>query len=296
MNKFITFIPLLIYFNIGISQDYYSEFKQAFTSNDTTRQLEILKSWESDFPNDAELYTSYFNYYFVKAKSAIIVLSPDRPDGQSLELFDSLNQSSGFLGEKTIYANSYFNQGITKINKGIELYPDRLDMRFGKIYAYGQKEEWDDFTSEIIVAIQYSVKNRNQWTWTLNEKKADGEKFFLESLQNYQVQLYETGIDSLLLCMQAIAQEVLKYYPEHIESLSNLAISYLLNKNYKEAIEFLLKAEKINPTDYIVLSNIAYAYKLNGDTQKSIEYYNKVIKYGDEASVEMAKQQIQLMK
>ena len=80
--------------------------------------------------------------------------------------------------------------------------------------------DWKNFTSEIIKTIEYSSKNGNNWTWTNNEKYDGGENDFLLDIQTYQLQLYNTGNDDLLENMREIANEVLKYYPNHIESLS----------------------------------------------------------------------------
>jgi tetratricopeptide (TPR) repeat protein len=189
-----------------------------------------------------------------------------------------------------------FKKGIDWINKGIEQYPNRLDMRFGKTYALGQIKDWDNFTKEIIAAIQYSKINNNSWTWTKNERKNGGKEFFLSSLQDYQVQLYNTGDDKLLVNMGDIAKEVLKLYPDHVESLSNLSIVYMISKDYVKALDVLLKAERINSKDYIVLSNIAHCYKEKGDKTKSIEYYEKTIKYGDEQAKGYAKKMIEELK
>jgi cytochrome c-type biogenesis protein CcmH/NrfG len=115
----------------------------------------------------------------------------------------------------------------------------------------------------------------------------------LGTIQSYQVQLYNTGNDSLLNYMSTIAKTVLKYYPDHIESLSNLSIVYLVNKDYKKAIEALSKAEKLSPSDYIVLGNLARAYQLDGDKTNAIKYYELEIKYGDQRAKEFAKNQIQ---
>ena len=96
--------------------------------------------------------------------------------------------------------------------------------------------------------------------------------------------------------MREIANEILKYYPNHIESLSNLSITYLLTGEYDKGIDALKKAEKINPKDFIILSNIAQGYKLKGDKEKAIEYYQKTIEYGDEQAKEYSKQQIKELK
>jgi tetratricopeptide (TPR) repeat protein len=96
--------------------------------------------------------------------------------------------------------------------------------------------------------------------------------------------------------MKRIAETVLKYYPDHIEGLSNLSIVFMLQKQYDKALESLLKAEKLNPKDYIVLSNIAQAYKKKGDTNNAIKYYELTIKHGDEQAKKYAQGQIDELK
>lgn len=281
---------------IGFSQDYQSEFQKYCETNDTINQLKVLSKWKSSHPKDAELFTSYFNYHFMKSRQEILALTNDEPNGEGLVLKDSLNQTAGYLGSQIHYDRLEIKKGLDKIDEGIKLYPNRLDMRFGKIYALGQIPNWEDFTSEIMKTIEYSAKNDNNWTWTNHEKYDGGEKEFLLSIQNYQLQLYNTGDDDLLINMREIANTILKFYPNHIESLSNLSITYLLTGEFDKGIEPLLRAEKINPKDYIVLSNIAQGYKLKGDKEKAIAYYEKTVEFGDERAKEFAKQQITELK
>ena len=225
-----------------------------------------------------------------------MTLSTQEPQSDALVIKDSLDNTAGYISSEINYKNKIFQKGIDKIEKGIQLYPNRLDMRFGEIYVLGQVKDWNNFTKKIIQAIRYSVVNKNEWTWTNNEKKEDGENFFLGGLQDYQLQLYNTEDDKLLTNMADIATEVLKLYPNHVESLSNLSITYMLKNDFEKAIEVLLRAEKINPKDYIVLSNVAHAYKQKGDKLKAIEYYEKTVKYGDKNAIEDAKKQIEKLK
>jgi tetratricopeptide (TPR) repeat protein len=286
-----TLIAVLIT-QIGFSQDYQSDFQKYCQTNDTINQLKVLTEWNSANPKDAELYTSYFNYHFMKSKQEILAMSTNEPNGESLVLKDSLNQIAGFLRNTTHFDQKELDKGINKIDEGIKLYPNRLDMRFGKIYVLGEVSDWKNFTSEIQKTIEYSAKNENNWSWTNNEKYDGGEKEFLLDIQTYQLQLYNTGNDNLLKNMGEIANTVLKFYPNHIESLSSLSITYLLTGEYDKGIEPLLRAEKINPEDYIVLSNIAQGYKLKGDKKKAIEYYEKTVEFGDDKARKFAKQQI----
>lgn len=118
----------------------------------------------------------------------------------------------------------------------------------------------------------------------------------LSSVQEYQGRLYETENDSLLDNMKRIAETVLKYYPDHVMSLSDLAIVYLLRKQYDKALEPLLKAEKLSPEDEIVLNNIAQAYKLKGNNASAIKYYELVLKYCHPESKKYIQEQIDTLK
>lgn len=293
-NIFLTISILLT--SLSLAQNYKTDFGKYFQEKDTIRQLETLLKWEKDNPKDAELFTSYFNYYFQKSKKEILSLTTKKPNGDVLVLKDSLDQTAGYLGGTENYDEKNLKNAFTKIDKGISFYPDRLDMRFGKIYALGKVEDWPKFTSEIIKAIDYSQKNRNNWTWTDNIKKDNGQEFLLSSIQSYQLQLYDTERDDLLPNMREIALAILKYYPNNVESLSNLSVTYFLAGEYNKGLEALFKAEKINPKDYIVLSNIAHGYKLNGNKSKAIEYYEKTLLYGDEDAKNFAEQQIAELK
>ncbi len=291
------FIVLSILFSIlSFAQDYKSDFGKYFQDKDTIKQKETLLKWESAKPNDAELFTSYFNFYFQKSKTEILSLSKNEPSGDALVLQDSLNKTAGFLSSTESYDATAIKKAFIKIDMGINLYPNRLDMRFGKIYALGEIEDWTNFTSEIIKAVDYSQTNKNNWTWTNNTTKEAGQDFLLSSIQSYQVQLYTTERDDLLQNMREIALAILKYYPEHIESLSNLSVTYFLIGEFDKGLDALFKAEKINPKDAIVLSNIANGYKQSGNKSKAIEYYEKTYLYGDAEAKNFAKKQIAALK
>ena len=296
MKRISSILIFAISTNISQGQDFKSEFDKYCKEDDTSMQLKILQQWEEEEPSDAELYVSYFNYYFQKSKQESLSLNQSQPEGESLSLQDSAGKTKGYIGSQITFAPKTLEKGLDKIDQGLELYPNRLDMRFGKIHALGQAKDWQKFTDEIIKTVQYAAKNNNEWTWTNNEKKEEGKEFFLSSLQSYQLTLYNTNNDNLLTNMRTIANEILKHYPDHIESLSNLSITYLLTGQYDKGIEPLLRAEEINPKDAIVLSNIAHGYKLKGDITKSIAYYEKTIKYADERTAAFARQMIEELK
>lgn len=296
MKQYSLLFFFLSFQSLIFAQNFQDDFKKYFDIKDTVNQLKTLRKWEKAEPKNPELYTSFFNYYALNAKKEMLSLTKEQPKGESLALKDSTNKEAGYIGSQTYYDADFAKKAITKIDQGISLHPNRLDMRFGKIYFLGLLENWDGFTKEIIDAVKHSSLNNNNWTWTNNTTREGGKEFFLSSLQTYQMQLFNTENDALLVNMRDIANEVIAHYPDNVENLSNLSITYLLTKEYDKGLEVLQKAEKINPKDTIVLANIAHAYYLKDDKKRAIEYYEKVIKYGDEESKEYAKQKIEKLK
>jgi tetratricopeptide (TPR) repeat protein len=296
MKKILSLLIFFMLANHCFGQNYKEAFDKLSAEGDTSGQIVLLTKWESVEPDNPELLTSYFNYYFQKSRQEVVTILSEEPHGESLILKDRHGQVAGFISSKIVYNPEVLQKGFDKIDRGIELYPNRLDMRFGKIYALGQAEDWEAFTKEIVKTIQYSKQNKNEWSWTHDEKKEDAEVFFLESIQGYQLSLFETENDDLLENMRTVAEEVLKVYPEHTESMSNIAITYLLTNEYDKGIKVLLEAEKIDPEDGIILSNIAHGYNLKGDTVNSIKYYEKMLKLDDPRAVEFAKEQIKMLK
>lgn len=301
MNRQTTFLlfGLTLLFNQVSGQTFKQQFNDLVSKKDTSGQEQLLEKWEKTDGNDPELFVAYFNYFVVKSKNEIITLGQNPKGKDVLQIMDqdtTKKEPVAFMYGDIHYNPDLLSKGFNWINKGIEKHPNRLDMRFGKIYMFGQIEDYENFTKEIIKTIEYSAINKNKWTWADSKPLDDPKEFMLSSIQNYQLQLYNTENDDLLDNMKRIAETVLKYYPDHIESLSNLSIVYMLQKQYDKALEPLLKAEKINPKDYIVLSNIAQAYKLKGDTKNAIKYYELTLKHGDEQAKKYAQGQIDELK
>lgn len=282
---------------LSFGQDYYSNFKKHFSSGDKQKQLETLEAWEISEPENAELFTSYFNYYYFLSKKEVLSLGTSEPKSEAaLEIKDDQNNTAGYLGSDIKYNPDILEKAFAWIDRGITLHPKRLDMRFGKIHALGEAELWERFNSNIVQTIHHAENIDYQWLWTNNEPYQGNKQNFFSSIQDYQLKLYNTGNDMLLKHMRTIAMVILEKKSDHVESLSNLSITYLLEKKYEKALEPLLTAEKIDPKDPIILFNIAHAYKLMGDKENSIAYYEKIIKLDDQKAAEYAKEQITALK
>ncbi len=297
LRRFVSLLPLIVALTgAAQAQTYKKEFNDLFQKKDTAGQRLLLEKWEKADIKDPELYVSRFNYYVNLSRLSVVGMGQHPKGKDVLELWDKTDSTkkkpAAYLYDDNYYQPELLQKSFSWIDKGITLHPSRLDMRFGKIYMLGETSDYKEFTKEIVKVVDRSALKSTKWTWSDNKLLEDPKKFMLGSIQNYQLQLYNTGNDDLLKYMKEIAEAVLKHYPDHVESLSNLSIVYSLWKNYDKALEYLLKAEKLAPHDYIVLNNIAQAYGFKGYNKKAIQYYELAAKYGDDEMKEFAKGKI----
>lgn len=301
MNRLITFLlfGFTLFCNQVNGQILKEQFNNLVAKKDTLGQLQLLEKWETSDSKDPELYIAYFNYYVNKSMKDVITLGNNPKGDDVLQIMDkdsTKKEPVAFIYGDMYYDADLLKKGFDYIDNGIKINPTRLDMRFGKIYMLGKTEDYERFTTEIIKTIDYSAVIKNKWTWVDNKPYEGSQKYFLGDIQNYVLQLYNTENDALLDNMKRIAETVLKHYPDHIESLTNISIVYLLKQDYDKALEQLLKAERLDPNDAIVSIDIAHAYKLKGDNKNAIKYYNLAIKNGDDQSKDFAKKQIEELK
>jgi tetratricopeptide (TPR) repeat protein len=272
-------------------QTLKEQFTQAFSKGDTTTEKKILAEWSKTAHDDPDRYVYAFNYYATRGMTEVLALTKQQPDSKSFELKDKNNQVAGYLGSTTSFNQKFIDEGFACIDSAIVKFPNRLDMRFGKVYVLGKVGNYDQFAKEIIKDIDYGQTIGNKWLWRDGKALDDPEKFMLSTIQSYIRQLYGVG-DNEMGNMQLVAKEVIKFYPDNVESLSDLSITYMQGKEYDQALEYLERAQKIAPEDYIVLNNIAYCYVLKKDKPDAIKYYELVKKYGPDEAKQDADEKI----
>lgn len=285
----IAFVGLTLFISVScLAQSNYQRFQKLLDKKDTTQLRTLFKEWERTGFDDPEFYTSVFFIYYQTSMRQDITLASEPQKTDAYQLSASNGQETAYLGPLTIFNTAQLDSGFTYINKGIAMFPDRLDMRLGKCYALRETGNYEAFTGEIINTLDHSLKNGNHWLWTENEQLKNGEGFMLNAVYDYMKQLYEAEDDKLLANMQQIGDKVIAHYPRNIEIISLTAVAYMLSDNFNKAIEYFKLAEKIDPEDFIVLNNIARTYRLMGDKVNALKYYDLTAKYGDEEAKEQA--------
>lgn len=292
MKKFFYSFILAFCTNFAFAQNFNQDFQECFKQRDQKCQLNVLNKWEKLKTKSAEFYINYFNYYLNKSVQSGISISTNKPQGEHVELTNTDDGKKAYIGENIAFEKAGVKKAIEKISVGIEKYPQRLDMHFGKIHIFSMIEDWQSFKNEIIKVIDYSKKIDNQWFWSENEKLENGKEFFLQGIVDYQVTIFEKFGESGLADVYTIANHLLKYYPDNVASITNVANYHLQKNNLNKALKFLLRAEKVDPSDPIVLVNIAYLYKIKNHKNQAILYYKKLLRQKDDYFIKLAQENI----
>ena len=258
----------LLLFSLQLfGQDYAKEFNAFMAKGDSTNALKSLKNWEANTSFDPDLYISFFNYYAkmaYRSQAALVQIN-----GQSK------------IKNQVYFVDSIVEKGFKYIDKGIQYHPDRLDMYFGKCYVLNTNRREDELYQSLEVVMQRSLVNKNKWKWTAGENLKKGEEFMFSSIQDYISQLMDYTPDSSMANVRKFPELILRYYPENVMNLSNLAVSYIFEKKYKKALVPLNTALNLSPKDIVLLNNLAYCYTELKNNSLAIEYYQKIEKFGD---------------
>lgn len=274
----------------AFSQDFKKEYELYKKENNKVAIDSLLRKWEVSSPENADMLIAYFNYWADRSRMQIGTFNKN--NASSFQIND-INDTGEKL--KVVYDTAILGKGMDYIGKGIRLYPKRLDMRYGKIYMLGEAKLYKDFTEEILATIDYAHTIQYDWQWEDGKPLPDAKNSFLASMQDYTAILYKAGDDMLLPDMRGISERILKYEPDHVPSLSNIAFTYAVSGDYDNAIVYLLKAEKVSPADINILKNLAEMYRRKNDTANATSYYNKIILYGNDAEKQYAEDKMNKM-
>jgi len=242
----------------------------------------------------ADGYMSEFDRTYQASITPALYLSDDTTSLELLVVDDLGNIVQG-IGEKKLYDKKAVQESLELIERGISSFPDRLDLRIRKINVLKEQEDWNLFTQNIISTALYSRDKERDWKGPDDIIIQDDIKYILSIIQGFQISLFNSGDLDNLQYIRSVAEEILTIYPNHIPSLSNLALTHTLNEQYRPALPYLLKAEKIDSTDFIIQANIAYAYKNLGDTVRALSYYKRLTHIKEQGIGQYARLQLKLL-
>lgn len=297
-KSIVLFFILLVSFRIFA--DYKSEYDNLLSARNLEGIAALLPKWEKAEPKNPELYIAYFNYYLLKGQRSTHSLDTYKKDNNnSLALVDKkTNKIAGYLNNNIWYEKEDVDKALSYLEKGLKFGKNRLDMYFGRIHILGEIGEYEKQSQKIIEVLKLGKQINHKWLWSMNEviPSSKSEHFFLISINEYYKALLQKSEPKTFLAAEKACVAQLKLYPKDVEVHNYLALAYIGQGKIQEALNVLLKADKLAKEDYTILFNMASCYETLKQYDKAKECYLRIKKNPDKQVQDMADQKLSELK
>ncbi|UTC90199.1 tetratricopeptide repeat protein [Treponema denticola] len=297
-KSIVLFFILLVSFRIFA--DYKSEYDNLLSARNLEGIAALLPKWEKAEPKNPELYIAYFNYYLLKGQRSTHSLDTYKKDNtNSLALVDKkTNKIAGYLNNNIWYEKEDVDKALSYLEKGLKFGKSRLDMYFGRIHILGEIGEYEKQSQKIIEVLKLGKEINHKWLWSMNEviPASESERIFLVSINDYYKALIQKSSPQTLSAAEKTCEAQLKLYPKNIEVHNYLALAYIGQGKIQEALNVLLKADKLAKEDYTILFNMASCYETLKQYDKAKECYLRIKKNPDKQVQDMADQKLSELK
>lgn len=302
MKRFFSIALLTAVCGFATAQGVYDRFYEALQEDDSAAMATTIGEIRASGDQSAERYVAEYNFYFSRAllfsgmtSSTVYPDESEHVVGDIMTLSDSTGEVAGYMYFIENWDEGIADSGLAIINKGLSLYPERLDMHYGKIHLLRKLRWWNAYADAIHATLDYAEKHRN--TMVFPDGGAPIDTILIEGILDYESSLFEAiqnSPDSLtfvtrLDLLRGISEHMLHIFPTDAYSMNIMAVTYQLVEDRQNSLKWLLAAEKVDPKDAIILSNIADTYHMLGDTKNERKYLEKITKIDDGEFAERAK-------
>lgn len=244
----------------------------------------LVTKWEAAFPEDENMLSAAFLYYYAKSQTTETI-SSDKPLylGKSpiLSLKDSLGRPVYYF-EDIRYDDETFGKARRYIEKLNKLHPDRLENRCAAVTALANYEKGspDMALSELKELADSYFKEHPAWTYS--GTPVDDESF-KALMQDYCYSFFKTGTPSGYEAFRALSEKMLEYLPDDPLFLDNIGSYYLVGKkDSKNALKYYNKVLKIKPDDITAIKNCVVLARTSKNVKLEKKYLPMLVRYGED--------------
>ena len=203
-----------------------------------------------------------FNEHLNKGLHAGITISVDLPlyacGEEVMILKDSIdeNKIAGYVyNGYAIVDSAELDTAFMWLNKGIEKFPNRLDLYLGKATAQLYCLNVEGMLQTLEQAMKQEQKNKGKWMWTNDEKLSKEYDILFERIQeDFKRFLEAEDLDNA----ERLARMGMKYFPKRAEYVNNVGVVYIYRENLEEGLKYFQQALKMKPDDELIKANIEY--------------------------------------
>lgn len=242
----------------------------------------LLDRWAAAYPDDVQMLTGKFSYWFSKSQTLQLVpkgLQKFLGENPTVVLKDSTGADVNYFQE-TMYDDELFGEAQKALDKAIQLYPDRLDLRFLKVASLigYEKESPDMALSSLKSLMIYNATQHPKWEYP-GVDKVDNE-FFSAALQEYCYLFFRYGTPATYEAFKELSEQMLTYEPKNILFLDNIGSYWLVaRKDNKTAMKYYSKVLKIKADDLTAIKNIIILARNSNNVKLEKKYLPLLIKY-----------------
>lgn len=218
----------------------------------------IINRWEAAAPEDPEVHVARFNYWLSKSAAESVVIT--RPQKRYLgndpvmTLKDSLGRDVYYF-EDVNYDDEAFGEALKAIDRAIELNPQEISYRFGKITSIMdyEKESPDMTAAELSLLIDDYQAGGEGWTYAGEPLT---QELFCQGISEYCYRFFRTASPASYEYFLEISEKMNKLYPDEVVFIDNIGSYWQVNGDSRKALRYYRKALKIDPEDYAANNNI----------------------------------------
>ena len=260
---------ILTSFSVKADNDYNSRFNTALKDSFPLAK-EILAEWDLKGPKDGDYYAAHFNIHQNQAFNYIMNVSKYIPlylGENYMVMKDSLGNDAGYMYTGiTLKDEIQLDSAITWIKKGIEKFPQRLDLRMGFSTLYRMLDDAGKMYSVMEQTVNWLIENPNiQLTWT-SDSTIERNLVIEDSMQDYFANCYYSTAHKDYA--EKFADLGLRFSPKSAVFWNDKAVLKLDKDDIKGALELMEKALTFNPDDELIKGNIDHLKKMLEEEKK----------------------------
>lgn len=207
-------------------------------------------------------YAELFNEHLNKGLQSAITMSVELPlyaYGENVFTLQDSTKESGIAGYVyngyTITDSAQVDSAFLYLNRGIEAFPNRLDLYLGLATAHLYCMEIDQMLNVLEAAMKQEQKNKGKWLWTTDEKVKKKEDILFARIQEDFGRFLEADdLDDAF----RLARTAMEYYPKRAEYVNDAGTVFIYRNNLEEGLKYFKKALQLSPKDELIKKNIEY--------------------------------------
>lgn len=262
MKKLLAFGFLTV--TLALAADNYQiSFNACLSDGKLQAADSILNEWSRATPADPELFPARFNLL--------------------------LNRATGDATGR----DSLVDCAFAEIDRGIAVYPDRIDFRLCKAEAASVEGRWSAVIEAVDGILDHDVENGGHWLGMGNTLLTNAATLLADAVFERLGDIYSSDSRTVVNSALSTADKAAKRFGNDVRILNMAGNLNFGVANNDAALGYFEEAARIAPDDAIPLTNIGYIKYQQGDSVKALEIFRKIeTDHYDEESRNIARQMI----